>query len=252
MARIYAKPIISGFDNTLILDAREALVIPFDFSGGYTSARLVAATSITSGDLNEIAMNGANYSLNVYDQTRNRIYFGFMDKDGFPGEDECTFVGAATSLRNPTSCVYPATAGIVRWGGLYSSDNLSLSFINPTGGQQDISANFSFEMSNGNNHSGVTNYCSIMGVGIDFHNVDSPQQYCRTYYFQGKNFSPMTGYNDLFIASFGGFGISPGGTSTFDYTFSGAARAVPKYAVIYNPFGNYKLRIHSVGIFKVS
>jgi len=255
MARIYAKPIASGFDNTLILESREALVIPFDFSGGYTVARLTAIASMTSGTLDNAGLNNnVDYNLSVNGLSRNRVYFGFMDRDGFPGESGCVFIGTATSSGTPTASVRTGSVGGVRtrWGGT-SSSNMGLTLINPTGGcEEATNQKWNYEMSIGQYHSGSGNYASVMGVEIGFTNIGLSNQTCNGYSFTAQDLGPVTGYNDLFTATFGGFGISYGTIQTIGYTHSGVPLTIPKYAIIYNPFTEYKLRIHSVGVFKVA
>lgn len=261
MAKIFSRPISGGVDNMLVLGAREALVIPFDFSGGFNYVKLVAYGSFTSGDnenepLITPVQADVNYTFPYNNTTRNSVLVGFMNKDGFPGESGCAFVGICQQSGNADSRMrLGGPNSDIYWGNSNFGGCLAGGMINPTGGIYNSNASaIGWRFSNPVNMTGSGLYNTAFGMEVQFRNLGEANADCTIWLHNERtNLPPRTGYSDLLIAGNPtSFNNNNGQTYTAPWAYSGVPLELPKYAIIYNPFIDFRLRLSSVGIFKVS
>lgn len=242
-------------DKTLILDPREALIYPFPF-GDWTTIRVGFFYSLTAntGDGNVITFpNGAN-GLSTVDvlSPRDRMYFGIKSaNETFPGEGE-PYAGLV--------CFNDQTKVSAEWNGS--------SFINSRFQAFNPNTAYGFGAVQAND---TKSYVANGDAGIPMPHVSTmidSTAYAGFYAFTFQILNKGTASQQITVSKYtiGANGVTDTSndnlkalmlsqpyvsTATVDFNLSGVPYSLPDAVFLYLPFGNVRLRIHSVGAVRI-
>jgi len=237
MATIFPKVnTILGFDNTLVLDHREALLYPFDVGNDWREIRVGMFVSIvgSTGDNSTYNDESVANTSNL-----NRGYIGIKNNNTiFPGASGSNYIGASNGLNQPVN--------------ILNANN----FINFNGASVQIAADniTNTRAASADTYVGtrlvgtqLINYAAFYGLRVWYNPANNIMSGVMIHH-------PNSYYTDTSITTLRVLTTSPPtqttppttGYFTSDLTISGSPLSRPEAVFVYFPFFTDKFRIHSL------
>lgn len=258
MANIFDKTTTIGTDRTLVLDQRESLIYPFPFTD-WNVIRIGGIFSFTTasddnGDVS--ALGGPNAEFIITPTAGNeRIWFGVKhNNSNFPGTNGEPFVGINNPDQDSHLYVINSPGRGLYIGGRFSENPLSVTAVHGNGtyefsnsGGQNVLAPWTI---NDNQFHATSNFAYQWALTLAVNNKGlATQNIGVSTYFQsntiGTNTDNQTLKNILTNSSYTNRG-------TVNWNLSGLPYDLPNTFFLHWPFTNTRLRIHNIGIVKVS
>lgn len=255
MAYLFDKPInppVSGFDRTLILQTREALVYPMPYEDWNTMriGFLHSSTSDSTDD-NIPYPRSTTFSMNVIDNIRDRFYFGLKDNDSnFPAQNQTPFIGQFNSGSQTQYFLDgTSTACPVMGLGYTQPDSLQYSeygTIHKNGAFECVSGP-RFDMGNKCDTNNVTNYGVFYIMNFTVLNKGLSNQQINIKTSTTEAVAKMT---DVQIKNLM-VGASFTDRGTYNYNLAGTPYKLPTSIFMYQPMSMWRLRVHQIAAIKI-
>ncbi len=261
MAKIYDKVITSpasGFDRTLILDPREALVYPSPYDD-WTVLHvgfIVSATNVT-GDNADLSIDYPNHddgaSINAV-SNRDRFYFGIKTNDSsFPGQQNLPFVGiCSASGQSDFRNVYNGFSAPNFAIENSSSSKFSVGVAHSNGTFETTQSTTPFYTPNPSQMAATSLYGMFHGLTFTLNNKGLSNQSINIKYRTNAVAANGDGTSKQTDAQLKNLMLTLGSTDfgTFSYNNSGSPYVIPNSIFMYLPFPQIRLRIHHLGVIK--
>jgi hypothetical protein len=256
MAKIYDKPLSVGEDRTLILNSREALLYPFPFKD-WNIIRIGAWVSFTNVSSDNVDI-GTAFGTNVFSvlvsHISDRLMWGVKpNSSNFPVEDNQPFLGLfSAGTQSDISMGYSAFPGSITLGGPSPAQmNYGTIHSNNTMGPASSGIIAGAVVGNppANTMGDTSQFCFFFGLVLSINNKGLTNQTVNiSSSFATLNTSDTgdASLKDAMLnATYTDMGMA-------DWNLSGTPYVLPDSLFFYMPFSNVRLRLHNMGVLRVS
>ncbi len=257
MAQIFDKQVVSGLDRTLVLDPQEAFIYPLQFTD-WDAIRVGIYFSFTTlDDFNGTIPDG--YSKIHVSHPSERIMIGFKNNNqNFPlteNEPFCGIMSSRYSFVKKYDHTYPNIGfQIGEQNGVWDTENSNYPLVvYPNGsylGFEHWTRFYEWRLGLGDKFAEASGYSAFLGLECRILNKGTTGQMIQLNYAT-YNSESDTSTENLRINTLNGVnGYLPLGT--LPWTNSLIPMDAPSAFIAHIPMSNMRMRVHSIGVIKVS